>query len=212
MKGLILFGIVALVLVSGCTTWTTTGELVKNSYMLHMYCWCEAGTLFCEYNGYMDSMDIEQGPTWFAWIEEPLLRDKPCTTGFPEFIAPGTKAYYTTGVLSSAPYYETDWQQHSYGTGILVRLPTPSSAGTVNGYIKFEENLPSTPVCGNGILENGEECDDGNSASGDGCYGCVIETPPPPPPPPPCCDDYWYIIAAVIVLAGLIGVWYWKVK
>lgn len=29
--------------------------------------------------------------------------------------------------------------------------------------------------CGNGIVENGEACDDGNTASGDGCADCVLE-------------------------------------
>ena len=59
-------------------------------------------------------------------------------------------------------------------------------------------------VCGNGILEGTEECDDGNYVRGDGCdldcvvergYTCskanpsvcalIIEYPPPSPPPPP---------------------------
>ncbi|MFW6067814.1 MAG: DUF4215 domain-containing protein [Myxococcota bacterium] len=32
------------------------------------------------------------------------------------------------------------------------------------------------PVCGNGILEEGEECDDGNRAAGDGCsFNCTLE-------------------------------------
>ena len=35
-------------------------------------------------------------------------------------------------------------------------------------------------VCGNGILENGEECDDGNLINGDGCdTSCVIEVVAP---------------------------------
>ena len=34
------------------------------------------------------------------------------------------------------------------------------------------------PVCGNGSLEAGERCDDGDTASGDGCdAACVPETP-----------------------------------
>ena len=34
-------------------------------------------------------------------------------------------------------------------------------------------------MCGNGILQVGEECDDGNLINGDGCDAyCRIETPP----------------------------------
>jgi cysteine-rich repeat protein len=50
------------------------------------------------------------------------------------------------------------------------------------------------PECGNGLVEQGETCDDGNTQNGDACpatcTGAVIKTapvkaPPPPPPPPP---------------------------
>ena len=41
----------------------------------------------------------------------------------------------------------------------------------------------STSVCGNGIVEPGETCDDGNTTSGDGCSAtCQDESNPPPPP------------------------------
>src|SRR5699024_11837435 len=34
----------------------------------------------------------------------------------------------------------------------------------------------SDPVCGNGIVEDGEACDDGNTTSGDGCSSsCELE-------------------------------------
>jgi len=37
-------------------------------------------------------------------------------------------------------------------------------------------------VCGNSIVESGEQCDDGNTNSGDGCSSlCQIEVSPPPP-------------------------------
>ncbi len=40
--------------------------------------------------------------------------------------------------------------------------------------------LSTTAVCGNGILESGEECDDGNTVSGDGCSStCTLESPVP---------------------------------
>jgi len=36
--------------------------------------------------------------------------------------------------------------------------------------------LPTTQRCGNYMLNSGEECDDGNSANGDGCSAvCLIE-------------------------------------
>jgi cysteine-rich repeat protein len=34
---------------------------------------------------------------------------------------------------------------------------------------------PTTSVCGNGLLEAPEQCDDGNSVSGDGCSSCAID-------------------------------------
>ena len=41
--------------------------------------------------------------------------------------------------------------------------------------------VTSDPVCGNGTLESGEQCDDGNGTDGDGCTAnCTPETPPPP--------------------------------
>ena len=48
--------------------------------------------------------------------------------------------------------------------------------------------------CGDGSVETatGEECDDGNTANGDGCASdCTTEeeTPPPPPPAEPACGD-----------------------
>jgi cysteine-rich repeat protein len=40
--------------------------------------------------------------------------------------------------------------------------------------------LPADPVCGNGAVETGEQCDDGNTRSGDGCSAsCRIEVRPP---------------------------------
>jgi len=45
-------------------------------------------------------------------------------------------------------------------------------------------DTPPPPVCGNGKLEAGEACDDGNNMDGDGCSAnCTKE------PPPPVCGD-----------------------
>ena len=54
--------------------------------------------------------------------------------------------------------------------------------GTVNEGDPF----PTDPVCGNSIIESGEQCDDGNTFSGDGCsYLCQTEEDDPVNPPPP---------------------------
>ncbi len=63
-------------------------------------------------------------------------------------------------------------------------------AGVI-GWAVDEVEVYSCPgVCGNGLLDPGENCDDGNSVSGDGCSDtCQVEpgwtcTPPIPPVPP----------------------------
>jgi cysteine-rich repeat protein len=41
------------------------------------------------------------------------------------------------------------------------------------------EETEIAPVCGNGILEDGEECDDGDDVGGDGCEGdCTVTSDP----------------------------------
>ena len=54
------------------------------------------------------------------------------------------------------------------------------------------ETCPTPPAeCGNGLVEGGEFCDDGNRVDADTCPATCAETvvevtsPPPPPPPPP---------------------------
>lgn len=53
-------------------------------------------------------------------------------------------------------------------------------------------------ICGDGLLELGEECDDGNTISGDGCSStCTTEVAEPPVTPPPSGDG---VAAANITL------------
>lgn len=75
-----------------------------------------------------------------------------------------------------------------FATGLIVRLEcymgTANAGGTAGESLPDAEllALPTTeissiPVCGNQVVELGEECDDGNTADGDGCAGdCTIET------------------------------------
>lgn len=36
-------------------------------------------------------------------------------------------------------------------------------------------SLCEPSVCGDGVLDNGEDCDDGNNVSSDGCSACSVE-------------------------------------
>jgi cysteine-rich repeat protein len=58
----------------------------------------------------------------------------------------------------------------------------------------WDADLPSpfeVPQCGNGVLDEGEECDDRNRLNGDGCdWLCRVGDGEPPPEPDPDEDDY----------------------
>lgn len=54
--------------------------------------------------------------------------------------------------------------------------PPPGGGGGGAGGRPPEDDPDPDPVCGNGTLETGEQCDDGNTISGDGCSAtCDIE-------------------------------------
>jgi cysteine-rich repeat protein len=51
--------------------------------------------------------------------------------------------------------------------------------------------LPYVEQCGNGLLDDGEECDDRNRLNGDGCdWQCRVGDGDPPPDPEPGVDPY----------------------
>ena len=59
----------------------------------------------------------------------------------------------------------------------------PRDSKTDNFKVRFAPPPPPPPlvVCGDGIVEDGEQCDDGNTVDGDGCSStCTIEA---------CCGD-----------------------
>lgn len=69
---------------------------------------------------------------------------------------------------------------------------------------------PPAPVaeCGNGILEIGEGCDDGNTISGDGCSAsCVVEPPSTTPPPQQPRNIFELIIQTIMeLIRNFLGV------
>ena len=54
-----------------------------------------------------------------------------------------------------------------------------------------DPSLPYVPQCGNGVLDEEEECDDRNRLNGDGCdWLCMLGDGDPPPLPDPGVDPY----------------------
>ena len=61
-------------------------------------------------------------------------------------------------------------------------LNSSFTGGTLNctASCTFDTSSCTQPVCGNSVIETGEQCDDGGTVSGDGCSStCQIEIPPP---------------------------------
>ncbi len=51
-------------------------------------------------------------------------------------------------------------------------------ATTIRNFVTSVSCLTPAPVCGNGVVESGEQCDDGNTTNGDGCSStCQTEGP-----------------------------------
>lgn len=73
------------------------------------------------------------------------------------------------------------WQLQHQGDSQGIQPATPAEDGAHQLAPADKPDLQAVPghsLCGNGILESGEFCDDGNTWAGDGCSeSCVAETP-----------------------------------
>jgi cysteine-rich repeat protein len=70
-------------------------------------------------------------------------------------------------------------------------LKDPLVCGGSGGSSSFDFSVPAPLVCGDGDIDPGEECDDGNAVSGDGCSATCTEEDRPGPRNVFCddCDD-----------------------
>jgi cysteine-rich repeat protein len=87
---------------------------------------------------------------------------------------PFTGTFRAEQTLSNAAGFAN---QFAAGGWILrVGDDTTGTTGTLNSWalaLCVEPGVP--PVCGNGYVEPGEQCDDGNAVTGDGCGACMLE-------------------------------------
>jgi cysteine-rich repeat protein len=61
------------------------------------------------------------------------------------------------------------------GQQYFIRIA--SFAGSPDGPFVLTITCDASVVCGNGVLESGEQCDDGNNVPNDGCTNCTVDTP-----------------------------------
>jgi len=58
---------------------------------------------------------------------------------------------------------------------VLAPIAQRADCLSASAYVQMQLLCPA-PVCGNGMLESGEQCDDGNTTDGDGCdHACQLE-------------------------------------
>lgn len=107
---------------------------------------------------------------------------------------------FVGGDINSPLYYklsgDSDCLDRGWSIDNVIKLVSPdyfgvnrpTGEGVDPGFSEFIMNFQWTPlapiefgiylespICGNGILEEGEECDDGNTVDGDGCSSACME-------------------------------------
>lgn len=88
--------------------------------------------------------------------------------------APYTGTFRPVETISNAAGFVNQTANGSWT--LRVSDDTNTVTGTLNSWtiaLCVDSSVPS--VCGNGIVEANEQCDDGNAASGDGCANCNLE-------------------------------------
>lgn len=121
-----------------------------------------------------DSCDLPTGEC----VHTPIIPDNdgnPCTIDSCEPAAGVTHAFVPLGTIISDSLY-CNGEETCNGQGTLM---SGNSVSCINGTCSEEQDrcIPNPPVCGNEQIETGEQCDDGNTVSGDGCSAiCQTES------------------------------------
>lgn len=84
-----------------------------------------------------------------------------------------------TGVTDFAlidSYYDIGSNTPNWVANCQYTSSIGSGDGSSPPYLTIEITVAPTPECGNGLIESGEECDDGDTSPGDGCdASCDVE-------------------------------------
>lgn len=118
--------------------------------------------------------------------EEPVVRSVPCQAqagqkGHAKVKVPADRYLEIqvhmlredTGPVCSAALMPASW---TFSNGQSEGARVPKGGIAVLSEVTLTVNLAEVPVCGNGVREACEQCDDGNIDSGDGCSSiCMVE-------------------------------------
>ena len=143
---------------------------------------CQPGVENCNNNvddnndGLVDCLD----PQCETFVGQPGS----CTTGLPGICSAGTPACNL-----GEKFCDQDTQAGTEGPDSLTcNDGLDNDCDGLTDQDDAECTPPPTPSCGDGNIDAGEECDDGNTVDGDGCSStCQNETTPPPTGP--VCGD-----------------------
>ncbi len=86
---------------------------------------------------------------------------------------PSLAAMLSLALLGASCSLTTDLSGLQRGAGAGGGATTTTSATSTTATTASTGSGPA--ACGDGVIQAGEECDDGNSASDDECAGCVVQ-------------------------------------
>lgn len=88
-----------------------------------------------------------------------------------------TSTSESSGELDTSTGSDTSSGASTVETGEIGETGGPSTSTSPETTIGSESSTgPAQPVCGNGIVEDDETCDDGNDAPNDGCQECAKDS------------------------------------
>ena len=122
--------------------------------------------------------DIDKQGIYYGWHEIPGYNEITNTlTWNANVVSPGEEGTIVFEVRVLEPEECGDFQINNYFKAWSYEKGWQTSNSIV---LNVDYECPPNPCCGNGILEAGEECDDGNNINGDGCSSqCDIEEEQP---------------------------------
>jgi thiosulfate dehydrogenase len=119
-------------------------------------------------------VDYHSGETWLGADWNPIVQNGSITWSTDDYSVDPNANALRWGTLYNFRFDANRSPQAASATLVLFRpgTPTEAAANTIGPMMG--------PVCGNNVVETGEQCDDGNTLSGDGCSAtCQLEIGPP---------------------------------